>query len=103
NAIGHREDARGGEMSLPYKEMKASGLADAAHAVCKRLDVGEHPCRKSGLGSAPVVEAGLDPIDDGGAHDGGIGMPRDGCGLVRRPDAESDGDRQPGMALDAPE
>src|SRR5262245_51970966 len=76
-------------------------LADAAHAACKRLDVGEHAGRKAGPGLSVGIEPSLHAIDDGGADDGSVSMTRHGRGLLRRPDAEAYADRQLGVALDA--
>src|SRR5437762_5266252 len=76
-------------------------LAYATHAACKGLDVGEHAGGEAGLGLAIGIEPGLHAIDDGRTDDGGIGVARDRRRLLRRLDAETDADRQLGVALDA--
>src|SRR5258707_15278433 len=76
-------------------------LADASHARCKRLDVGEYAGGETRLGPALFVEPSLHAIDDGGAHDSSVGVTRDSGSLLGRPDAEAHADRQLGVALDA--
>jgi hypothetical protein len=68
------------------------------HAGGKGRNVAEHRIDQLRPGAPAGIEIGGEAPDQRGADDGGIGNSRHRCRLVRRLDAEADGERQPGVA-----
>src|SRR5262245_41545196 len=91
--FGHTMAAETASPKDHNSTLKQSRLSDSAHALCKRRDIGKHARHQLGRGLSLGVEACLHAIDYGRADHGGIGMARDGGGLLGRLDAEAHADR----------
>ena len=90
-----------GEPVLMGSDFRVSA-SRAAHAGGQlRAPARARPRRAPGFGPAGSVKPVGDAADQRRADDGGVGDAGDGGGLLRRLDAEADGDRQIGVALQA--